>query len=146
MPNTLQSLRRTGRTTRMVEAAAEWVAFGHGHALIVVEDDVTDIGLLANMMLQAELDGRSQQFGLSVIRYDPREVDLRAMRHRRYSDCKLFVDHHVLDHEFGRILELYHAYDPPIHVAGSVPPTPPPTPSTGTVGTGKRRILFPTTP
>lgn len=129
--STLQSLRRTGRTTRMLEAAFNYAltqpVLTSTLVLVSSRNEVTDVACQLEDL--ATVAGRLPAIGVVNARWGDPDYDwyARPIRHRR-SACRVFVDPHVIELQYDDILDLYHAWDAPITVAGGPPPLEPATP------------------
>jgi hypothetical protein len=141
---TLQALQRTGRTTRMVQAALRF-ALDHSDerppplALILVagRDEVTRVAGMVGDYLASIAPDRHVPYSLASVETPiERYLTLHHGRlvYARYPNAVPFVDHRVLEQIpwFAAALQEYHAYD--------LTPTPGPAP---TFGTGRRRLVLP---
>lgn len=113
MSDTLQLLRRTGRTTRMLEAAIEWVQDGPTNRAVVVMPSEPELKSAYAFITQRapQTVGISKWKGL-VATHGWRERLQEVGR----AGFKKFVDPHVIETEFGDALRAYHAYDPPLYL------------------------------
>lgn len=145
MPRTLDALRRTGRTTRMLDQAAHVIVSGRPAIILAPRNQTA--------MYHSELSERFRALGaddrrdlkFAIVTADSEElsrIDWDGLTHRRYESAyphhALFVDHYVLERAFGGLLNLLHAYDPPIALQGA--PAPPQQTQT-IIREPRRRIL-----
>lgn len=92
--------RRTGRTTRMLEHAAELAR--QGRAVYVV------FNMPAGPALREKYPDISFETQASL---GP-SLDLEHLRLRgAHPNCVLLVDHYVIERRFGRLFEMMTAYD-----------------------------------
>ena len=105
----MQKLRRTGRTTRMLEHAKQLALAGR--AVYVVADNERDSRRMEiecfktgepNLGIKFEVPGSLGNFVWE-------EMRLRGA----HPNCVVLVDHHAIEDKFARALEMLHAYDEP---------------------------------
>ena len=120
-----RTLRRTGRTTRMLEAAASLIRAGRS-VLVVVPGPAADCHRqLVYMFLDMGGDDL-QAARFAVVSYEAGGIDWARWRHRRYGHLydEMFVDHHVCEEVLQRerlFLEL-HRFDPLDEPSAPEPP------------------------
>lgn len=109
MSATMQKLRATGRTTRML-AHAEQLARA-GRAVYVVADTDRDCKRLQTQWLR---EGRPADLGVKFETPGTLgNLDWEAMKLRNaHPNCVVLVDHWAIESRFARMLEMLHAYDP----------------------------------
>lgn len=105
------SNRRTGRSTRMLQAALEQAR--QGRAVYVVA--ATEAHVTQLMEQLHELCPGWRQLGIKVESY----LDLGTQLHLcptpmlrgAHPNCRVLVDHYAIEHYFGHIVDLFHRYD-----------------------------------
>lgn len=102
----LAHLRRTGRTTRMLNYAKKLAA--EGRAVYIIADNTSDARRMEIELgdgdhgIKAETPETLSNFDLVTCRL------LGA-----HPNCVILVDHHVIEDRFRPILEMLHAFDRP---------------------------------
>lgn len=104
MSETMQRLRGTGRTTRMLEHAKRMA--GLGQTVYVIAVDARDARRLEMLIGAPEL-GINVMPGLSAEEWDRLAVTGASL------DSAVLVDHHAIEARYARQLEMLHAYDAP---------------------------------
>lgn len=100
--------KRTGRTTRMLEAAI--AASKAGHAVYVVTHTENHTKVLRSML------GAINNAFVSRINFETPEmlgnfdIETCALR-RAHPNCKVFVDHSLIEARYRALLDHLHAYD-----------------------------------
>lgn len=100
-------MRRTGRTTRMLEEAARLDA--KGRAVYVVTADEAQRRRLA-----AEFE---QEHGVTGVKFETEASlgaawDWKRLRIRgAHPNCVVLVDHHAIEQHFGAMLDMLHRFD-----------------------------------
>lgn len=104
----LDRKRRTGRTTRMLEAALAAVKAGRAvYVLVATEND------------RARLvsDPRYRDSGLRIESWATLEPDIVVDREVRlrgaHRNCVLFVDHHAIEYKYKALLDVWTRFDAP---------------------------------
>src|SRR5688572_33456709 len=106
MNDTITALRRTGRTTRMLEHAKELALAGR--AVYVIADNERDARRLEiecfktgepNLGIKFETPG-------SLGNFDWEEMRLTGA----HPNCVVLVDHNAIEARFSRLIRMLHAY------------------------------------
>lgn len=102
----MTKLRRTGRTTRMLEHAKKLAR--EGRAVYVIADNAMD-------MRRLEAECNEPSLGIKFeTPHSPGNFDWETMRLiGAHPNCVVLVDHHAIEDRYARILEMLHAYDLP---------------------------------
>ena len=99
----MKSSRRTGRTTRMIEAAKKAAKEGRAVYIICATQDQV------NWMKSHIKDGLGIKIeSPSSVPYFNWEMLWSPGAH---PNCRFFVDHHAIENRFSRMLEELHKYD-----------------------------------
>lgn len=107
------SARRTGRTTRMLQYAEKLAK--EGKAVYVVCNTVSS----ANNYKSSFGAAKAQQLGIKFESISNMEnsIDWKQMKLiNAHENCKLLVDHWVIEQHFGSMLDLLHRFDVSIKV------------------------------
>lgn len=109
MSDTLQKLRGTGRTTRMLEHAKKLALAGR--AVYVIADSERDCRRLEIECFKTGEPNLGIKFETpdSLGNFVWEEMRLRGA----HPNCVVLVDHHAIEDRFARVLEMLHAYDEP---------------------------------
>lgn len=115
MSGVLKHLRRTGRTRRMLAAAVK--AAKEGYAVYVMtlnESHAKEILRILNF--RGDFRGGTYNIKIetpeSMKNYDFYTGRLLGA----HPNCKVFVDHWVIEQKFLNIIQTLHAFDPPVEV------------------------------
>jgi hypothetical protein len=101
---TLEELRYTGRTTRMLEHAKKLDR--EGRAVYVVVANMNEI-LRVERLLGADIGGIKVETETSL-----GNLDWQTMRMLgAHPNCVVLVDHFVIESRFAKALAMLHAYD-----------------------------------
>jgi hypothetical protein len=113
--NQIDTLCRTGRTTRMLQEAIR--LSNKGHAVYVVGADSRHAKLL-----QIALDTLSPPLDHGIKFEDAERfpsLDWNTMRMlRAHPNCRVLVDHWVIESRYAAMLEMLHRFDPTEHSHG----------------------------
>jgi len=99
----MKELRRTGRTTRMLQHAQKLEAEGHDVYVIVGNQrEVNRFYFLlpSNTTIKVETASRLRNFNWLYMRLDG-----------AHPNCRALVDHHAIEDMYGALLEELHRYD-----------------------------------
>lgn len=106
--NYLDSLRQTGRTTRMVNAAIK--AAQAGRAVYIVA--ATDHERKYIECIIERLGFDRYRLGIKVEHPAPHNLEWKIMKLRgAHPNCEVFVDHHAIEVQFRQVLNELHRYD-----------------------------------
>lgn len=105
----MQKLRRTGRTTRMLEHAKQLALAGR--AVYVIADNERDLRRLEIECFKTGEPNLGIKFETqqSLGTFDWEQMRLIGA----HPNCVVLVDHHAIEDKYARILEMLHAYDEP---------------------------------
>ena len=107
MNATLQKLRHTGRTTRMLEHAKQLALAGR--AVYVIADNERDIRRLEAECFKTGASNLGIKFETPN---SPGNFDWEQMRLiGAHPNCVVLVDHHAIEDRFSMVLDMLHAYD-----------------------------------
>lgn len=106
----MESLRGTGRTSRMVEAAKDLAKDGKP-VVIVVHSDIFKQDMVRKFDLRCGSDwvgGRVNVVSMHSHDFDWHKFTLHGVQPER-----VFIDHWVIESRYAQIVELLHRFDEP---------------------------------
>ena len=106
MSRTMDKLRATGRTTRMLEHAKKLAR--EGRAVYVIADNTRDARRLQMLCGEPTL-GIKFETPPTIGNLDWEHMQLRGA----HPNCVVLVDHYAIEDRFARVLAMLHAYDEP---------------------------------
>jgi hypothetical protein len=117
--STLQTLRRTGRTTRMLEAAVEACYVG---PVLVVFSTVEQACQAGRLFRDLDIPDARARVVSPFLPERYTGLSARRPRSRDHPGRVVFIDPHALELSYGGVIDLYHAWDPPLSLAAPFPP------------------------
>ncbi|EIQ01104.1 hypothetical protein OpiT1DRAFT_05672 [Opitutaceae bacterium TAV1] len=117
MPTILEALRRTGRTTRMLDAAVQACTdppFPTFRVPTVYVGSHEEKRRISRLLEQAGVPSLNVREGVRVAEWGRADNELtRDLTEAMGNSPSMFFDHYALERRFGPVFDLYHRYDPP---------------------------------